>query len=361
MINLKSKTLQNYYGEYPDDYNIKFIHHNIDIFDEFNTKEEYEKLKEDFDNIYKYDKKSFLLYFSDIDNYLKVLSHIDIHELYNDKIYLRIRDISEYERLKKYDKLKKVKIIIDLKDIEKLNIKDYNLVIQLDKVKDLSINELDKLLKKYNIVELLLGQMNYLNNSDKYLVDAMSKMYDVDPSKIKEIEYINKITNDIYSVNMYKRIYYEINNILKSLDIKDKEDGLYKIFYYIANNINYSDLDLDETDIDNQNLINVLFNKRSVCEGYSKLLMQMLSIIDIDSILVQGGGDKKDGGHIWNQIYINNKWYNADVTSASYNIINNIKVNTFLVKDDDLSYKAISILAHRCNDNYSINNVVKRR
>ena len=35
MINLKSKTLQNYYGEYPDDYNIKFIHHNIDIFDEF--------------------------------------------------------------------------------------------------------------------------------------------------------------------------------------------------------------------------------------------------------------------------------------------------------------------------------------
>ena len=361
MINLKSKTLQNYYGEHPDDYNIKFIHHNIDIFDENNTTEEYEKLAKDFENIYKYDKKSFLLYFSDIDNYFKVLNHIDIHSLYNDKIYLRLRDISEYKKLKKYDKLKKVKIIIDLKDIEKLNIKDYKLVIQIDKVKDLSIYELDKLLNNYNIVELLLGQMNYLNTSDKYLVDIMSKMYDIDSSKIKEIEFMNRITNDIYSVDRYKRIYYEMNNILKSLDIKDKEDGLYKIFYYIANNITYSDLELTKTDIDNQNLINVLFNKKAVCEGYSKLLMQMLSMINIDSILVQGGGDKKDGGHIWNQIYFKNKWYNADVTSASYNITNNIKVNTFLVKDDDLNYKTTSLLAHKCNDKYNISNAIKRR
>ena len=31
MINLKSKTLTNYYGNNPDEYNIKFIHHNKKI------------------------------------------------------------------------------------------------------------------------------------------------------------------------------------------------------------------------------------------------------------------------------------------------------------------------------------------
>ena len=59
-------------------------------------------------------------------------------------------------------------------------------------------------------------------------------------------------------------------------------------------------------------------NGKSVCEGYSKYLQQLLSLIGIDSIVVQGGGKKEDGGHVWNQVLIDGKWYNADASSSDF-------------------------------------------
>ena len=38
MVLIKSKTFQDYYGTNPDEYYIKFIHHNVDVSDE--SKEE---------------------------------------------------------------------------------------------------------------------------------------------------------------------------------------------------------------------------------------------------------------------------------------------------------------------------------
>ena len=37
---------------------------------------------------------------------------------------------------------------------------------------------------------------------------------------------------------------------------------------------------------------------------------------------------------------LNNKWYNVDVTSASYNIKNGKSIDIYLVKDDKMLYKA---------------------
>ena len=105
-------------------------------------------------------------------------------------------------------------------------------------------------------------------------------------------------------------------------------------------------------EIENQNLIGPVFYKKSVCEGYSKYLQQLLSLIGIDSIIVQGGGKKEDGGHVWNQILIDGKWYNADVTAASYSINNNEEVRTCLVKDDLLLYKSNTSISHVCNENF---------
>ena len=74
MVLIKSKTFQDYYGINPDEYYIKFIHHNINVYDE--SKEEYLKISEDFNNIYNLDKDAFLIYFSDVENYIKISSNI---------------------------------------------------------------------------------------------------------------------------------------------------------------------------------------------------------------------------------------------------------------------------------------------
>lgn len=49
MVLIKSKTFQDYYGINPDEYYIKYIHHNINVYDE--SKEEYLKISEDFNDI----------------------------------------------------------------------------------------------------------------------------------------------------------------------------------------------------------------------------------------------------------------------------------------------------------------------
>jgi len=350
VIELKSKTLCSYYGDNPSEYYLKFIHHNIDVMED--SVEEYKKMEEDFENIYNFDKNSFMLYFSDIQNYIKVVNHINIQKLYKDKIYLRIRSIDEYIQLKDINKAKKVKIIVDISDINKMDIIDLDLILQVDKISEISITKLNELLKQYRIKGILLGQIPCLTKQDTYLYEIMSQMYGIDSSKKLELEKINKITNDIYSVKDFMEILNKFNEVLKELNIENQLDGFYKIFNYIANTLSYDNDGVINTKIENQNLIGPVLNEKGVCEGYSKYLQQMLSLIGIEAIVVQGGSSKEEGGHVWNQVLIDNKWYNADVTYASYNINHNEEISSCLVKDDALLYQSNTAISHRCDENF---------
>ena len=141
MISLESKTFCNYYGSNPSEYDLKFIHYNIDVFDD--SEDEYKKIKQDLKKIYEFDKNAFIIYFSNVENYSKIISYININEIYKDKIYVRIRDINEYRKIQQSSKVKGIKIIVDLSDICKVNIKDLDLVIQVDKISELSITRLN--------------------------------------------------------------------------------------------------------------------------------------------------------------------------------------------------------------------------
>ena len=350
MVLIKSKTFQDYYGINPDEYYIKFIHHNINVYDE--SKEEYLKISEDFNNLYNLDKDAFLIYFSNVENYIKISSNIDIENMYNGKVYLRIRNKDEYKKFFKYNHFANIKLIVDISDIEQLNIKDFDLTIQIDKVSELKEKRLNELIKNYKVKEILVGQIPYLSKEDEYLYEVMSKMYDIESSRKLELEKLNKITNDIYTIDDYKRILHKFEKILNKLNIQDNIDGFYKIFDYISNNVSYDDDGVKHTLITNQNLIGPVFKGKSVCEGYSKFLQQLLSLIDIESIVVQGGGRKEEGGHVWNQVLIGGKWYNADVTAASYSIHHGEQVKTCLVKDNYLLYKTNSSISYICDENY---------
>lgn len=352
MVFIKSKTLQDYYGKTPDQYSVKFIHYNVDVIDD--SKEEYLNISEDFKTMFNLDKDSFLIYFSDVENYIKISNNIDIDNMYNGKIYLRIRNDIEYKRFVEYKHYNNIKLIVDINNLEELNITDFDLTIQIDKVSELQENRLDKLVESYNIREILLGQIPYLSKKDMHLYEIMSKMYDIESSKKLELEKLNKITNDIYTINDYKRILCRFDDILNQLNIENRIDGVYKIFDYIAKNVSYDDDGVKHTLISNQNLIGAVFNGKSVCEGYSKFLQQMLSLIDVESIVVQGGGIKEEGGHVWNQVFIDGKWYNVDVTAASYGFHHGKQINTCLVKDDCLLYKTDSSISHLCDEDYEI-------
>lgn len=61
----------------------------------------------------------------------------------------------------------------------------------------------------------------------------------------------------------------------------------------IAKEISYNWAGLENDTLENQNLIGGLFSKTCVCEGFTKILQQALSLINISSIVVGGTAQKK--------------------------------------------------------------------
>ena len=348
MIDLKSKSLIDYYTNNPDDYTIKYHHYNIIVSNDSN--DEYKNIEEDINSFRKINQDNSIIYFSDLKNFKKINNNTDI--LKNSKdVYLRIRNNEEYNNFKLLDT--NINLIIELKDLETIDIKDENITIQIDNICELSQESLNDLKIKYNISKILVGQMMYITNDYFYLLEILSKQFNININNQLELEKNNEVTNDIYDIETYIKILDKIDDIINKCKSDDVIKTINNIFDYIANNVSYDDTGVLNTNIESQNLIGPIFNKKSVCEGYSKLYKQILSLIGVESIIVSGGGSKVDGGHVWNQVKINNVWYNTDVTAQSYAIHNNENFNMFLVNDEKCKYKSTSPFAHKCEVDYN--------
>lgn len=81
-----------------------------------------------------------------------------------------------------------------------------------------------------------------------------------------------------------------------------------------------------------------LVNKKAVCSGYARAAKVLLNRVGIECRLVSGMS--KNSGHMWNQVKIDNKWYNLDVTwddSAVNNDILYNRYNYFNITDRQLA------------------------
>ena len=343
-IELKSKSLSNYYSTKPDNYTLSFHHYNVIVDNESNN--EYMLLERDIELIRNLNKENSVIYFSDIENLIKVMNNTNIFNRLND-IYLRIRNVEEYRNFNKLNI--NINVVIERKDLEMIKPTNDRIVLQIDDINELPIKKLDELREKYNITHILLGQIRYITNDCAFLLNVLSEQFGIDKSYQLELEKNNEITNDIYNIETYKKIIYSINKIIETNKKESILDTIYAIFMFIASNISY-----DEEGIENQNLIGPLFHHKAGCEGYSKLFKQVLSLLGIESIIVSGRGNKENGGHVWNQVKIENKWYNADVTAQNYSICNNENCNMFLVSNKKCKYKSLSPFAKNCwNDYYN--------
>lgn len=353
MIKFKSKTFQEYY-EYVYDYALKFFHYSFNLSE--NSEEEYKLIEDDIDTIRDYlSDDYFKLYFGELDTLEKLFNNTNIFNKYKDFIYIRIRDNTEYNKMKSIIGNMNVKIIVEKDNLNGLDNVDNSIVVQVDSVKDLKNSDLDLLCDKYRITDVLLGQYVQLStNSMDYYRDE-SKRFNI-PNKNGELDYYNiekncMISNDIYNIDTYKNLYNKLVSLVSNVNVDDNEyDRFYTVYMNIVDKIdyNYGGFGI----LDNQNMYGGLINDTCVCEGFSKILNQALNLVDIDSMIVNGIDPNGGEGHVWNQVKIDNDWYNADASTDSIRRGKGLSPCMCLVDDSALYYKIDSPIAEDCNKTY---------
>lgn len=122
------------------------------------------------------------------------------------------------------------------------------------------------------------------------------------------------------------------------------------VYEYIIDTTEY---DLEA--VDNQNILSVMRNGRSVCAGYAKTMQYLLYELDVECTFVVGtvyGGQ----GHAWNLVNINNAYYYVDPTwgDASY-FINGQSADNI---DMPMNYDYLNITSQELIKTHSIDNVV---
>jgi len=235
------------------------------------------------------------------------------------------------------------------------------------------------------------------------LYDATVNFKDKVPVPTLDLDAIDTIFNcvmmdhpEIFYVNGYRVVKYTQAGVLKRLCFtpsicysKDQVDQIAPVLESQCNEIlshvdaNASDYDkikfiydvivlnteYDLNSSDNQNVISVLINGRSVCQGYAKTMQMLLNKLGIPCTLVTGTVDTGER-HAWNAIKADGEWYYTDVTwgdssyqamdasqsdfipdvNYDYLLVPSSEINTTHFSDNEVQLPT----ANSVNDNYYV-------
>lgn len=120
---------------------------------------------------------------------------------------------------------------------------------------------------------------------------------------------IKEMTDTLGRANITPEQYAEIQAFAQELTVgcnnnKERYDACFK---WITSNIKYEHADNDPYP--------VFINRVGVCQGYANLLFIMMHSLDIPSFVCNGILNPY-GGHAWNYVYCDTKWYVSDPTNG---------------------------------------------
>ncbi len=83
-------------------------------------------------------------------------------------------------------------------------------------------------------------------------------------------------------------------------------DNIKAVYDWLQSNVQYCYTDNDQT------IEGVFIEHRAVCKGISKAFQLLMNKLNIPSLLIEGTLDGKSS-HVWNMVFVNNKFYHVDV------------------------------------------------
>lgn len=155
------------------------------------------------------------------------------------------------------------------------------------------INDITALINNQTVITDIGNFVHPFNNfSDVYLTTSSSGEVNIKIKKTytdEEIVKIEKKVDEIIEAN-----------ITEDMDINDK---ILKIHDYIVDNTVY-----DTSERDGENSYTLLYEGKSKCAGYADTLAIFLHRLGLKNFKI--GSEK----HVWNAVYIDDKWQQIDVT-----------------------------------------------
>ena len=125
------------------------------------------------------------------------------------------------------------------------------------------------------------------------------------------------------------------------------------VYEYIIRNTDY-----DLRAPNNQNILSVFVNQRSVCQGYAKAMQYILNRLGVFCTLVEGTV-KEDEAHVWNLVRINGRYYHVDTTwgDASYKLVGESEEENSL-RPPDINYDYLCITTDNILETHDIKEIV---
>lgn len=279
----------------------------------------------------------------------------------SDEFKICIGDEDEITEAKVYKYVKTAKLW-DIKP--SIAIKDIDLVIKYALLSDFRIkvnnkDEYEKLMTTYNEIpkdiiisrEFLLQMLNGEVEISKELtvslwIKFLSELSDellgiIEKNRLVssiEITYGLKPTNE-YTINELIEIKETCSELANSVDMSLSElERFMSIYQILGREIEYEFDDDGEPSSRKEahNLVGGLFENSAVCEGYSKILEQILNYVGIECKCVFGKTEvDSDKGHAWNQVKLDGKWYNCDLTWDATKMKYGMELEYCLQSDDE--------------------------
>lgn len=178
-----------------------------------------------------------------------------------------------------------------------------------------------------DIVEHYLTRFERALNKVRIVGDKLKR--DIKKNKIKsDIEKVCIVYNYIFKNISYDYEYLELDKKLKKVSF---------------NNLST----LEKRKIFRTQTLEGIFTKKTVCTGFSYIFKMLLEYIGIESNICIGYfkiGREKEIPHAWNQVKINEKWYNIDVSYGiehynEYIKIEEGKIPKYFLLSDEKYYK----------------------
>lgn len=137
-----------------------------------------------------------------------------------------------------------------------------------------------------------------------------------------------------YSIDMINEVNNEIDVLMTSLNLdnyKTNSSKIKKIHNYIISFVDY-DKNSNYQENGSTNAYGLFKNKKAVCSGYADVMALFLDRLGIPNFKVASQD------HVWNLVYIDDKWLHLDVTwdDPINSVTNDNKYDYFLISTEEL-------------------------